>query len=465
MNKIWIVPPIIACALFMETLDTTILSTAIPTMSQYFQVSPISLKLALTSYLISLSLFIPISGWLADKFGAKNIFLGAMSLFILSSFFCGISNGLLELICFRILQGFGGALMMPVGRLIIFQLFPKEDMVKATNYVTIPSLFGPMLGPVIGGIIITFTTWHWIFLVNIPIGLLGIYFGLKYIPNIPLKKVNPFDWKGFVFFGTGLSSFAFLLSTFQEDVVSSKIHWILFSTSLLFFTVFFIYSKYFHSTFINFNLFRVRTFSITALGSFISRMGIGGIPFLLPLFFQLGFLFSPLVSGFLIFPLALGMWVMKFWNKRIVKKFGFRKCLIGNTILLSLTVASYFFLTKNSSLEFIVLLVFLNGLFVSLQFSCTNIMTYYDLDNSLLSQGTSIGSSLQQLSMGFGVTLGAMALKFFLDYFHSTHFSFEAFHGTFLLLGSFTLVATIFFLFLKEEDGQKASGYLPRSKT
>ena len=335
-----VIPWVIACALFMENLDATIITTAIPSMANSFHISPLSLKLAMTSYLISLSVFIPISGWIADKFGPKKVFLYAIFVFTLSSFFCGISRNLWELILFRVIQGFGGAIMMPVGRLILFKIFPKEDLIRVTNYVTIPALFGPMMGPVIGGLLTTYTSWHWVFLVNIPIGVLGVIFANKFIPFISPLAVENFDTKGFIFFGLGLSSFSFLFTTIHENSISDVLKIFIFTAGLLSFSLYIL--KYFTSgsKLLNFDVFKVRTFKITVIGSLFCRMGIGGIPFLLPLFFQLAFFMSPLASGLLIFPMAAAMCLMKFLVKRIIRIFGFKKCLIFNTLFLGLSISN-----------------------------------------------------------------------------------------------------------------------------
>lgn len=447
------IPWIVACALFMETLDTTIISTAIPTMAASFMINPIALKFALTSYLISLAIFVPISGFIADRFGAKQIFIFALIIFTISSILCGISANLWELVIYRVMQGFGGAIMMPVGRLILLKIFTKQEMISVTNYVTVPALFGPMLGPLAGGILTTYISWHWIFLVNAPIGLIGIIIALKYIPNLEKNTEQKFDKFGFILFATGLAGLSFVLNTSYENLLSYQQILYITILSLVAIVLYFINHRLKTIPLFNFTIFKIRTFSVTVMGSFFSRVGMGGVPFLLPLLFQLGFKYSPLASGLLIAPMALGMITMKFMFKRILFRFGFKHALILNTALLGLSITSFAILRYNSNLLLIITLVFINGLLSSLQFSCMNNLTYIDIDKNLLSQSTSIGSSIQQLSMSLGVSFTAICLKTFLNHYHLTYFNTQSFSYTFLVLGIFTIITTLIFTVLDKNDG------------
>lgn len=454
-----IIPWVVACALFMETLDTTIISTSIPKMAYFFVINPISLKLAMTSYLLSLAVFVPISGWIAERYGVKNIFTISFIIFTISSALCGLSHNLWELVLFRVMQGFGGAIMMPIGRLILLKLYPRKDLVKVTNYATIPSLFGPMMGPLVGGAISTYSSWQWIFLVNVPIGVIGIILAVKFIPIMAPIKVNKFDVRGFIFFALGLSGISFVLSTVNESVLDLNTKLIILAVSGISGALYAFNYKTSKNPIWNLAIFKIRTFKITVLGSLFSRIGIGGIPFLLPLLFQIGLHHSPILSGELIFPMAIAMFITKFLVKRILKQFGFKRVLFVNTILLGLSICSFAMINVITSYTLIIILVFLNGAFSSMQFSCMNVLTYVDLETDILSQGTSIASSIQQLSMSFGVACSAICLSFFLKHYPLESFSTRAFSHSFFVIGFATLLTAFIFIRLKKMDGACASGH------
>lgn len=458
-------PFVIAFALFMETLDTTIISTAIPRMATNLGTDPISLKVALTSYLLSLAVFIPLSGWLADRFGTKKVFIMAISIFTVGSLVCGLAINLETLVLSRIIQGIGGALMMPVGRLILLKSFPKSELVRATNYVTIPSLIGPALGPVLGGIIVSYVSWRWIFIVNIPFGIIGASFAFKVLGNHIEKKINKLDFLGFILFGIGLAGFAFAFESIGENMLdkNSIIGIILVSFSIL--TIYFIRSYYVRFPFLDLIVFKIRTFRVTVLGSFLSRCSIGGMPFLLPLFFQLSLNKSPMYSGLLLLPYALAMLIMKFLVSRGLKLFGFKNLLVINTILLGLSVLIFNFISTQVSLYLLITILFIHGLLTSLQFSCMNVLTYVDLTESNISKGTSIASAIQQLSMSFGIAIAAIILRYLLGK-NASSFDIQlgVFHETFLLLGLITILTAFAFVFLDKSDGEEASQYKIKSK-
>lgn len=448
----------IGVALLMETLDTTIVSTAIPQMALSLQTNVINLKVSLTSYLITLALFIPISGWLADKFGTKRIFLFAIIFFTLSSVLCGMSNNIVELIIARVMQGLGGALMMPVGRLILLKLYPRADLVKTINYVNIPALIGPMLGPVLGGIITTFSSWRWIFFVNIPFGLLTMALVLKYMHNYKAENKIAFDAVGFVLFGLGLVALSFALSLASEGAASFYIIIMLLMLSVVFLSLYFWYYRIAKHPVFNLKVFLTRTFKISVLGSFWTRLGLGSINFLLPLIFQIGLGLSPLYSGLLILPQVLAATAMKFYVSRLLKLYGFKKVLTITPILVGLSIASFAFINPHSSYSFIFLLVWINGLVGSVLYSCMNILTYVDLTDANVSQGTSIASTMQQLSMGFGVAVSAMAIAFFLSSNHIlTIGNIEPLHNACLIMGFIAATSFIIFSRLTPADGLQAS--------
>ncbi len=449
------IPWIIATALFMETLDITIISTAIPDMALIFGVNPIQLKLALTSYLLSLALFIPISGWIADRCGMKKTFIFALCMFTVSSIGCGMARSLPELVISRIAQGVGGAFMMPVGRLIMLRTFLKSELVRATNFMTTPSLLGPLLGPVVGGFITTYYSWPWIFYVNVPIGLLGVFCALRYMKNSKAQFLRPFNWIGFLLFGVSLAGLFFVFEVMNTSAVSNFFIILVFIGSLLGFFAFYLHYRKTRHPVLNLKLFSLRTFLIAGVGNLWSRLGMSSISFLLPLFFQVGYGLSPLHSGFLTCPWALGMISMKFINKSILHRWGFRKMLVTTSLLTGITLIS-FSLIREMDVALIMILVFINGIASSLQFLGMNVLYYVDVAESEMSHATSISSTLQQLSMGLGITFSAFVLQFFVGWNRQLMFGNPTvFRHAFLVLGSMVCLSSLIFLRLKSSDGQE----------
>lgn len=448
----------IAFALLMETLDATIVSTAVPQMALSLQTSVISLKVALTGYLISLAVFIPISGWLADKFGTKRIFLFAIIFFTLSSILCGISNNIIELVIARVMQGLGGALMMPVGRLILLKIFPRADLVKAINYVAMTALVGPMLGPVLGGFITTFSSWRWIFFVNVPFGLVVIVLILKYMHNYKAENKIDFDTTGFILFSLGLVALSFGLNLISESVGSIYLIVMLLVLAVSFLLLYFWYYTIAKHPVFNLKVFLTRTFRISVLGSLWARLGIGSVDFLLPLIFQIGLGLSPLYSGLLILPQVVAATAIKFFVERLLKLYGFKKLLTITPILLGLSIASFAFINAHSSYSFIFLLVWINGLVRSAQYSFMNSLVYVDLSDAEVSQGTSIASTMQQLSMGFSIAVSAIVVTFFVGSTHVLEIgNIAPLHNACLVMGLIAATSCIIFSRLMATDGQHAS--------
>ena len=456
-----IIPWVVAFALFMETLDATIINTAIPQIARSMGESAIELKAALICYLLSLAIFIPISGWAADRYGMRRVFSSAILVFTLGSICCGMAPTLYALAASRCLQGIGGAMMMPVGRLILLRSFPKSELVRATNYATIPALVGPAMGPVVGGAIVTYVSWRWVFLINVPIGLMGAYFVRKYI-NEQLGEKRDLDFVGFVLFGTGLAGLSYGVETLREVHLSSFIETFLIIASVACLIAYFVHARRSTHPLINIHLFQIRTFRIAVLGGLISRMGIGGIPFLLPLFFQLGLGLSPLHAGLLIFPISIAMLLMKFYVQRILQRIGFRRALVFNTLLLGLSILPFTLITQQSPAIAIIAIVFTHGLVSSLQFSCMNVLSYTDIDVPRFSMATSIGSATTQLAMSLGVGLSAAVLDHVGNASHpgALNGRVDAFHTTFVIISCVTVLSTLLFVRLRDDDGAATSGYV-----
>ncbi|MFL9923385.1 DHA2 family efflux MFS transporter permease subunit [Herbaspirillum lusitanum] len=405
------IPLIIACALFMEQMDSTVISTSLPVLAVDMGVDPISLKLALTSYLVSLAVFIPISGWMADRFGALTIFRSAICVFMLGSILCGVSNSLPEFVAARFFQGIGGAMMVPVGRLVILRSVDKANLVKALSYLTIPALFGPVLGPPLGGFITTYFHWRWIFFINIPISILGLYLATRFIPNTRADSMAPLDWPGFVLSALGCSLLMMGLATAGRHLVSSDISLACVVLGALSLAAYVWHARRTPTPLIDLKLLKIPTLQAGVFGGSLFRLGIGAIPFLLPLMLQLGFGFSAFHSGLLTCASAAGAMFMKTIAARILKRYGFRRVLVINGALgiVSLACIGLFSATTPYLVMFIVLLI--GGCFRSLQFTSLNAISYADVESRSLSQATSIASVAQQLSVGMGVVLAGFALQ------------------------------------------------------
>ncbi|WP_432239435.1 MFS transporter [Herbaspirillum robiniae] len=409
--RTFVIPLIVACALFMEQMDSTVISTSLPALALDMQVDPISLKLALTSYLVSLAVFIPISGWMADRFGSLTIFRSAICVFMLGSILCGISSTLPEFVAARFFQGIGGAMMVPVGRLVILRSVEKVNLVKALSYLTIPALFGPVLGPPLGGFITTYFHWRWIFFINIPISILGLYLATRFIPDLKAEQVSPLDWPGFVLSALGCSLLMMGLATAGRHLISGEISLACVAAGVVFLALYVWHARRAKAPLIDLTLLKIPTLQAGVYGGSLYRIGIGAIPFLLPLMLQLGFGYTPFHSGLLTCASAAGAMFMKTIASRFLQRYGFRKVLLVNGAcgIVGLWAIALFSPTTPYVVMMLVLLV--GGCFRSLQFTSLNAISYADVDKVRLSQATSMASVAQQLSIGMGVVLAGFALQ------------------------------------------------------
>jgi EmrB/QacA subfamily drug resistance transporter len=454
-----LLPWMIAVAFFMESLDTTILNTAVPTIASALHVAPLSMKSVLASYTLSLAVFIPISGWMADRFGTRHVFASAIGIFSLGSFLCGISTNIHLLVAFRVLQGCGGAMMVPVGRLTMVRSFPKSELVRAMSFVAIPGLIGPMLGPLMGGLIVAYFHWRFIFFVNIPIGLFGLYLVDRYLPDFREPQVDPLDVVGLVLFGSGVALLSYLLEVFGEHSLSRPK-----ALGLLVLSLILLAAYGFHATktahpVLRMILFRIRTFRAAVGGSFVTRLGIGGIPFLFPLLYQVGLGFSPVQSGLLMMPQAIAAISLKVASTKVLARFGYRTVLISNTIFIGLLILLFSTIGKGTPIWLIVIIVFCYGFFTSLQYTSMNTLVYADIADEQASSASSIASTMQQMSMSFGVACASLVTAFFLpDRFRSSPPMFiHGVHKAFYVLGAMTILSTLVFSELKPGDGDSVS--------
>jgi EmrB/QacA subfamily drug resistance transporter len=452
-------PWVVATALFMEQLDSTVINTAVPSMAASFHVAPLSLKAVVASYILSLAVCIPISGWMADRFGTRRVFGTAVVVFTLSSLLCGLSLNVPMLIAARILQGMGAAMMMPVGRLTIIRTFPKTELLKAMNFVIIPALIGPLLGPTIGGLIVHWLPWRVIFFINIPVGIAALLLIHLHMPDYHGDELRPLDMIGLVLFGTGTALLSWLLEVFGEHHINLIPAVILLLVSLSLLAAYGWHAQQTRYPLLDLTLFRVRTFRVSVVGGFITRLGVGGLPFLLPLLYQLGLGFPAWQSGLLMMPAAAAAMGMKLLSIRVLRRFGYRKVLIVNTLLMGVAIGMYACVSSATPIIVIVFLGLTQGFFNSLQFSSMNSMAYADIGEADSSMASTLASSMQQMSMSFGLACGSLVTAWFLgDLPQSDQAAVtNALHYAFLTLGGLTLISSLSFWTLQASDGENVS--------
>lgn len=456
-------PWVVATALFMEQLDSTIINTAVPAMAASLNVTPLSLKAVVTSYILSLAVCIPVSGWMADRFGTRRVFSSAVAIFTFSSVLCGLSLNVPMLVAARILQGIGAAMMMPVGRLAIIRTFPKSELLMAMNFVIIPALIGPLLGPTVGGLIVHWLPWRFIFFVNVPVGLAAQWLIHRHMPDYRGDKSRPLDVVGLVLFGAGTALLSWLLEVFGEHRIDVTSAAILLLVSLCLLAAFVWHARHTRFPILRLALFRVRTFRVAVVGGFVTRLGLGSLPFLLPLLYQLGLGLPAWQSGLLMMPTMAAAMAMKFLSAPILRRFGYRRVLTLNTVMIGLTICLFAVVGPSTPIALIVALSLAQGFFNSLQFSSMNTMAYADVKTADSSMASSIASSLQQLSMSFGLAFGSLVTAWYLgDLPQSDQLAVVgALHHAFLTLGALTVISSLSFWTLRHNDGANVSQGLP----
>ena len=452
-------PWVVAVALFMQQLDATIVNTAIPTMAVSLKVATLSLKAVVTSYTIGLAVFIPVSGWVADRFGTRRVFGIAVALFTLGSLLCGMSPSLSWLIASRVVQGVGAAIMMPVGRLALLVTFPKSEILQVMNFVIIPALLGPLLGPFLGGVIVHWMPWRMIFLLNLPFGVLGLYLVHRFMPDHRESNPARFDWRGFALFGTGIALLSYVLEIFGEHGLSyPPILWLLLA-SLLLLGGYVWHDQRTPDPLLPLSLFAVRTFRVSVVGGFVTRLGIAGMPFLLPLLYQLGMGYQPWQAGLLTMPQALAAIGMKMLTMPILARLGHRQVLLVNTVLIGGMILVFSQVGRGTPVPVIILLSLLQGSFSALQFTSMNSLAYADTSDKQASDASTIASTAQQLSISFGVATASLVTGWFLGGVNRSDpvLLVTALHHAFLALGAMTILSSLTFLSLQPDDGSAVS--------
>jgi len=406
--QLWIV----AFGFFMQALDTTIVNTAIPSMARDLNVSPLNMHSVIVSYVLTVASTLPISGWLADRFGVRNIFFCAIVLFSIGSLLCAFSTTLDELIMARVVQGIGGAMMVPVGRLTVMKIVPREQYMSAMTFVTTPGQIGPLLGPALGGVLVQYASWHWIFLINIPVGIIGAIATLTLMPNYTMQT-RRFDFLGFVLLAVGMATLTLALDGQRSTGGSPLLLGLLILVGVFSLLFYLMHGRNNDNALFSLKLFDNRIYSIGLIGSFTGRIGSGMLPFMTPIFLQVGLGYSPFHAGLMMIPMVLGNMGIKRVVVRIVNLFGYRNALVGATLALALVVLLFPLVALLGWIWLLPVVLLLQGMVNAIRFSSMNTLTLKELPDDLASSGNSLLSMIMQLSMSIGVTVAGLLLGAF----------------------------------------------------
>ncbi|WP_405049771.1 MFS transporter [Rhizobium sp. 1399] len=445
---------ILAVALFMEQMDSTVIATSLPAIAADIGTSPIALKLAVTSYLVALAIFIPISGWMSDRFGARNIFRLAIFVFMVGSVACAFSNSIAAFVISRLIQGAGGSMMTPVGRLLLVRGTPRHQLVNAMAWLTIPALIGPIMGPPIGGFLTTYLSWHWIFWINVPIGIIGIVLVTRFLPAVEPRSPKPMDFPGFFLSGIGFAGFVFGLSVISLPAVPVIYGYVTVAVGVLSGILYFVHARRTPHPLLDPKMFRYPMFRAAILGASNFRMGLGALPFLMPLMLQLGFGLTPLQSGSITFISALGSMGSKFAANRTYNAFGFRNVIALTTFLAAIFLGVNGFFTAETPMYVIMGCLLVGGLLRSMAFSGVNAMVFGDVDEADSSQATAINAVAQRISMAMGVAVAGTILEISSS-FHGGKLLVSDFHIAFFIVAAISALACITFLRLPANAGEE----------
>jgi EmrB/QacA subfamily drug resistance transporter len=438
-----------------------VIATSLPAIAKDIGTNPLALKLAVTSYLLSLAVFIPASGWTADRFGARTVFRAAIGVFVLGSIGCALSSSLTDFVIARIVQGMGGAMMTPVGRMVLVRTISKRELVNAMAWVSTPALIGPVLGPPVGGFITTYATWHWIFIINVPIGLIGIALATRYIEDVRVEQHAPFDIVGMVLAGLGIAGVAFGFSVLGLNFLPWTVVAALVVGGICFIAAYLVHARHTANPALDLALFRLPTFFASVTGGFIFRLGLGALPFLLPLMLQIGFGMTPFQSGMITFATAFGAMGMKWATSTILRRFGFRTILVINAIISSAFLAICAGFTQTTPVLLMVLLLFVGGFFRSLQFTSINSLAYAEVEPRRVSRATALISVAQQLAVSTGVAVGALAVELTVHFKGSPTLTASDFPPAFLAVAAISVISVFIFARLSPDAGAEMADRLP----
>jgi EmrB/QacA subfamily drug resistance transporter len=463
MKHARLVPMIVAVALFMDNMDSTVIATSLPAIAADLGTSPLTLKLAVTSYLLSLAVFIPMSGWTADRYGARTVFRAAILVFVLGSIGCALSQSIVEFVVARIVQGMGGAMMTPVGRLVLVRSVDRRELVNAMAWVSIPAMIGPLMGPPLGGFITTYASWHWIFLINVPIGLIGIVLVTRYIENIKAEVPERFDFAGMALSGTAVAGLTFGLSVAGFEIVPWPVVVAILGVGAAALALYLAYARRAPAPILDFGLMRYPTFRASLLGGFLFRIGVGAMPFLLPLLLQVGFQLSPFQSGMITFTSTIGALFMKAAAPWVLKRFGFRNVLVWNALLGGLSIALCAIFRDATPFWIMVGVLMIGGFFRSLQFTSVNALAYAEVPVAQMSRATALAAVGQQVSLACGVAVGALTVEMAVRWNAQAAIMAQDFPPAFLLVGLIAATSAAVFWRLPRNAGAELANRVPAS--
>ncbi len=449
-----LIPFIVGCALFMQMLDATVVATALPAMAASLNSTPVRMNVAITAYLLAAAMFVPVCGWAADRFGAKRLFLFAISLFALTSLTCALSWDLTSLTVSRFIQGIAGAMMVPVGRIIMLRTIPRNQILKATSFLSIPALLGPILGPPLGGFLVTYASWHWIFLINIPIAIIGIALVVRYVFEFRSEKKPRLDWVGFILSSVGMATFVIGIEAVGNHTHGYLYPLILLCTGLICSILYVQHARRHPDPIIDLSLLKIPTFSAAVIGGNMTRLAVGAMPFLLTLLFQVGMGYSPLASGMITFSMAIGSLMMKFIATSVYGRWGFRKVLLINGTLTGLMTITNAFFIENTPVLLMGTLLLIGGFFRSLQFTGVNSLAFADIESEQMSQASSFSATAQQIGISLGMGIATVTLDLSMQLRGADHVSIGDIHVGFWVIGLLSIAAAYWFYKLDPKAGE-----------
>lgn len=456
--KLPVTPMILAVALFMEQMDSTVIATSLPAIAADIGTEPIALKLALTAYLVALAIFIPISGWMADRYGARNVFRTAILVFILGSVGCAFSNSLETFVASRFFEGMGASMMTPVGRLLLVRNTPRNELVGAMAWITIPALIGPIAGPPVGGALTTFLSWHWIFWINVPIGLMGIYLAGRFLPKADVRTPRPLDAVGFVLAGIAFSGIVFGLSVASLPALPVVYGYLVGAIGLVSGILYLMHVRRTEYPLLDPRLLRHQLFRTAMIGGSFFRFGIGAMPFLMPLMLQLAFGFDPFESGLITFVSAVGALTSKFVAEKVYATWGFPRVMTTCALVGGALLAASGLFTPETPVPVIMAILLVAGLFRSIFFTGINALGYADIDDAEASQATALNSVMQQLTIALGVAIGGGILEVAAS-MHGGELMLGDFHIAFYVVACLSMIGAIPFMLLPATAGSEVSGH------
>lgn len=448
------IPFIVGCALFMQMLDSTVVATALPVMAQALNTTPVKMNVTITSYLLALAVFVPISGWAADRFGARRVFITAIAMFTLSSVACALAQNLMQLVIARSLQGVAGAMMVPVGRVILLRMTPKTELLRAMTFLSMPALLGPIIGPPLGGFLVTYASWHWIFLINIPVGILGIALVLRYIAADTPEQAPRLDWLGFILSGVCLASLVSGFESIGHDDASRTHMFALLGLGLTCGLLYIWHARHHEHPIIDLSLLKVRSFAIATLGGNLCRLTVGASPFLLAMMLQVAFGMSPLAAGLITFASAAGALLMKLVATPVITRFGFKRVLVVNAVIAGVLVMVCGLFSITTPVWVMIGVLVIGGISRSLQFTAVNTLTYADLSSQEMSRASSFSAMMQQLAISVGVGGAALVLNLSMNWRGAEHLEpIDTFWG-FMIMGIMACVSMFSFMRLPDNVAQ-----------